>query len=93
MTQYRAPVTQVLHRVWVYLRVRVLQTVKVTRLILTPLLLHNTHVGLGFALLWAVQEEVGFPWTLGIRDHDFRRDRMWHDRFLHCSVVVTTLDV
>jgi len=93
MTQYRTPVTQVLHCIGVYLRVRVLQAVKVARLILTPLLLQNTHVRMGFALLWAVQEEVGFPWTLSIRDNDFRRDRMWHDRFLHCSAVVTTLDV
>jgi hypothetical protein len=56
ITQYRAPVAQVLHRVWVYLRVRVLQAVKVLRLILTPLLLQNTHVRMEFALLWAVQE-------------------------------------
>jgi|RhiMethySRZTD1v2_1073278.scaffolds.fasta_scaffold35926_4 hypothetical protein len=93
MTQHRAPVAQVLHCVWVYLRVRVLQAVKVARLILTPLLLQNTHVRMRFTLLWAVQEEVGFPWTLSIRDNDFRRDRMWHDPFLHCSAVVTTLDV
>jgi hypothetical protein len=93
MTQYRTPVTQVLHRVWVYLRVRVLQALKVSRLILTPLLLQNTHVRMGVALLWAVQEEVGFPRTLSIRNKDFRRDRRRHDSPLHGSVVVMTLDV
>jgi hypothetical protein len=93
MTQHRAPVAQVLHCVWVYLRVRVLQAVKVARLILMPLLLQNMHVRMGVALLWAVQEEVGFARTLGIRNNDFRRDRRRHDSLLHGSMVVTTLDV
>ena len=80
-----------LHRVWVYLRVDVLQAVKVSRLILTPLLLQNTDVLMGFALLWAVQEEVGFPRTLGIGDNDVRRNRRLHNAPLHCSAVLTPL--
>jgi hypothetical protein len=51
------------------------------------------HVRMGVALLWAVQEEVGFARTLGIRNNDFRRGRRRHDSLLHGSMVVTTLDV
>jgi len=54
------------------------------------LLFQNPDVFMGFALIWADQEKVGFPRTLGIRDNNFRRDRRRHDSPLHCSVVVTT---
>jgi len=54
--QHRAPVAQVLHRVGVHLSVLVLQAVKVSRVILTPLLLQDPDVLMGFALLWAAQE-------------------------------------
>jgi hypothetical protein len=40
----------------VHLSVLVLQAVKVSRVILTPLLLQDPDVLMGFALLWAAQE-------------------------------------
>jgi hypothetical protein len=63
----------------------VLQTVEVSHVMLTPLPFQNTDVLMGVARLCAIQEKVGFPRTLGIRDNDFRRDRRLHDDPLHCS--------
>ena len=91
--QHRAPVAQGLHCVGLQVSVLILQTVKVSRLVLTLLLLQNTDVRMGFTLLWAVQEEVSFPRTLGIGDNDVRRNHRRHEDPLHSSAVVTLLDI
>jgi hypothetical protein len=93
MDQDRPPSAQVLHGVRVHISLVLLQEVKVPRLMLTPLLFPNADILVRFALVWVKQEEIGFPRTLGIRDNDFRRNRRRHERFLHYSAVVTTLDV
>ena len=91
--QHLAPIAQVLPCVGVHIRVRVLQAVKVSLTIVAALLFQNTDVLMGFALLWTVQQQVGFPRTLSIGDNNFRRDLKRHDSPLHGSVVVTTVDV
>ena len=70
-----------------------LQTVKVSLVILTLLPFQNTDVLMGFARLGAEQEKIGFAWALGIRHHDFRRDRRLHDDPLHGAAVLPPLDV
>src|SRR2546427_2247491 len=76
--QHLAAVAQVLHRVGLHISVLLLQTVKVSLLILTPLPFQNAFVLVGFTAVWAEQEEIGFSRTLGIRHNDFRRDRRLH---------------
>jgi hypothetical protein len=87
--QHRPPVAEVLHRVGVHIHVRVLQAVKVSRVILTPLLFQNANILVRFALLGAPQEEIGFARTLDIRDNDFRRNRRLHDDPFPCSAVLS----
>jgi hypothetical protein len=72
-------VVQVLHRVRLYIDILLLQAVKVSRSVVTPLPFQHTDVLMGVALVWAEQEEIGFARTLGIRQHNFRRDRRLHD--------------
>jgi hypothetical protein len=43
------------------------------------LLLENLDILVGFTFVWAAQQEIGFPRTLGIRDNDFRCDGRFHD--------------
>jgi hypothetical protein len=45
----------------------------------TLLLLEKLNVRVGFAFVWAEQEQVGFPRTLGIGDNDIRRNGRFHD--------------
>ena len=75
-----------------HISVRVLQVVKVSLVIFAALLFQNMDVLMGFALLWTVQKQIGFPRTLSICDNNFRRDLKRHDSPLHGSVVVTTVD-
>jgi hypothetical protein len=56
-----------------------LQAVEVSLLILTPLLFQDLNVLVGFPFVWAKQQEIGFPRTLGIRDNDVSRDCGFHD--------------
>jgi hypothetical protein len=59
----------------------------------TPLLSKDLDVLMRFTLLWAEQQEIGFPRTLGIGDNNVGRDRGRHTSPLYGSVVVTILDV
>jgi hypothetical protein len=59
---------------------------------LTLLLFEKIYVLMRFALLGAEQELIGFPRTLGIRYHDFRRDRRLHEGLLRRSAVLPPLD-
>jgi hypothetical protein len=43
------------------------------------LLFENLDVLVGFSFVWAEQQEIGFPRTLGICDNDVRRDDGFHD--------------
>jgi hypothetical protein len=70
---------QVVCCVEVDISVFLLQAVNVPLLILTPFLFKNVDVLMWFALVWAEHQEMGFPWTLGIGDNDFRRDNGFHD--------------
>jgi hypothetical protein len=90
--QHLAPIAQTLHCVGVHISVRVLQVVKVSLVIFAAVLFQNMDVLMGFALLWTVQKQVGFPRTLSICDNYFRRDLKRHDSPLHGSVEVTTVD-
>ena len=56
-----------------------LQAVEVTLSIRLPLLFQYLDVLMGFTFVWAKQQEIGFPRTLGIRNYDFRRDDGFHD--------------
>jgi hypothetical protein len=56
-----------------------LQVVEVTLLVLSPLLLENLDVLVGFPFIGTEQQEIGFPRTLGIRDNDVRCDGRFHD--------------
>ena len=56
-----------------------LQVVKVSLLMLPPLLFQNTDVLMGGAFIGAGQDEIGFSWALGIRYNNFRRNRRLHD--------------
>jgi hypothetical protein len=76
-----------------HISVLLLQTVKVSLVILTLLPFQNTDVLMGFALCGAEQEQIGFAWALGIRHHDFRRDRRLHDDPLHGTAVLPPLNV
>jgi len=93
MDQDRTPSAQVLPGVRVHISLVVLQEVKVSRLMLTPLLFQHADILVRFAPVWAKQEEIGFARALGIRHHDFRCDCRLHDAPLHCSAVLTLLDV
>jgi hypothetical protein len=59
----------------------VLQMVDIPLLVDTPLLLEQLNVLLGFAFVWAEQEQVGFPRTLSIGHHDFRCNHRRHDEY------------
>jgi hypothetical protein len=54
------------------------QVINVSLLILAPLLVENLDILVGFALIWAKQQEIGFPMTLGIGDNDICRDGGFH---------------
>jgi hypothetical protein len=56
-----------------------LQTVEVTLLIRLPLLFQNLDVLVGFTLVGAEQQEIGFSRTLGIRNYNVSRDGGFHD--------------
>jgi len=56
-----------------------LQVVKVSLLMLPPLLFQNTDVLMRGVFIGAAQEEIGFSWALGIRHNNFRRNRRLHD--------------
>jgi len=43
------------------------------------LLFENLDVLVGLTLVWAEQQEIGFPRTLGIGDNDVRRNGGFHD--------------
>ena len=45
------------------------------------MLLEQLNVLLGFAFVWAEQEQVGFPRTLSIGHHDFRCNHRRHDEY------------
>jgi hypothetical protein len=83
--QHLAPIAQVFHRVRLHIGMLVLQTVKVSCVILVPLPFQQTGVFMEFALLGAEQKQIGFAWTLGIRHHNFRRDDRLHDDPLYCA--------
>jgi hypothetical protein len=68
--QHLAPFAEVLYRVGLDVGMCVLQAIEVTLLILAPLLFENLDVLMGFSFVWAEQQEIGFPRTLGIRDND-----------------------
>jgi hypothetical protein len=52
------------------IRVFLLQVVEVSLLIRTPLLFEDLDVLVGFPFVWAEEQEIGFPRTLGIRNND-----------------------
>jgi len=60
------------------IRVFVLQVIDVSLLILTPLLLQDLDIFVEVAFVWAEQQEISFPRTLGIGDNDLRRDDGFH---------------
>jgi len=66
-----------------------LQVVDISLLILSPLLFEDVDILMGFTFVWAAQQEIGFPRTLGIRHHDFRRDHRLHDDPLYYAAVLT----
>ena len=57
----------------------VLQSVEVALLICLLLLFEDLDVFMGFAFVWAEEQEIGFSRTLGIRNHDVCRDGRFHD--------------
>ena len=84
---------QVLQRVGMHIHVRAREAVEVLRLMRAPVPFQHTDVLMGVPLLGAEQEQIGFPWTLGIRHHDFRRDdRLHDDPFTALRVNSRTLD-
>jgi hypothetical protein len=56
-----------------------LQAIDISLLIRTPLLFENLAVLVGCPFVWAEQQEIGFPRTLGIGDNDVSRDGWFHD--------------
>jgi len=74
---------QVLQCVGMHIHVRAREAVEVLRLMRAPVPFQHTDVLMGGALLGAEQEQIGFPWTLGIRHHNFRCDDRLHDDPLH----------
>jgi hypothetical protein len=76
--QYFAPFAEILYRVGLDVGMCLLQAVEVSLLIRTPLLFQDLDVLVGFPFVWAEQQEIGFPRTLGISDNDFRRDGRFH---------------
>jgi hypothetical protein len=52
--------------------------VNVSLLMLSPLLFKNLDVLVRFPFVWAEQQEIGFPRTLGISDNDICRDSGFH---------------
>jgi hypothetical protein len=55
------------------------QVSNVSFLIRTQLLFQDLDVLMGFTFIRAEEQEIGFPGTLGIRNHDFWRDGGFHD--------------
>jgi hypothetical protein len=45
----------------------------------SPLLFENLDVFVGFPFVWAEEQEISFPRTLGICDSDARCDGGFHD--------------
>jgi len=56
----------------------VFQMVNVALLIRLSLLFENLDVLMGFPFVWTEQQEIGFPRTLGVRDHNVSRDGGFH---------------
>jgi hypothetical protein len=77
--EHFAPLAEVLYRVGFHIRLCLLQMVDIPLLVDTPLLFEKLNVLVGFALVWAEQEQVGFPRTLGIGDNDIRRNGGFHN--------------
>jgi len=77
--QHLAPLAEVLYCVGLDVGMCVLQVIEVSLLILTPLLFQDLDVLVGFPFVWAEEQEIGFPRTLGICNYDFRRDGRFHD--------------
>ena len=92
--QYLAPLAEVLYRVGLDVGMCLLQAVKVALLIRLPLLFENLDVLMRFPFIWAEEQEISFPRTLGIGDNDVCRDGRFHDEFSFATAEVwTTLDV
>jgi hypothetical protein len=77
--EHFAPLAEVLYRVGFHIRMCVLQMVDIPLLVDTPLLFEKLNVLVGFAFVWAEQEQIGFPRTLGIGNHDIRRNGGFHN--------------
>jgi hypothetical protein len=77
--QHLAPLAEILYRVGLDAGMCLLQVVNVSLLIRTLLLFENLDVLVGFPFVWAEQQEIGFPRTLGICDNNVRRDDGFHD--------------
>jgi len=77
--EHFVPLAEVLDRVGCHIRMCVLQLGDIPLLVGTPLLFEHLNVRVGFACVWAEQEQVGFPRTLSIGDNAFRRNGGCHD--------------
>jgi hypothetical protein len=52
--------------------------VDISLLLLSPLLCENLDVLVGFSFVWAEEQEIRFPRTLGIGNDDVRRNGGFH---------------
>jgi len=76
--QHLTPLAEVLQRVGLDIRVLVLQVINVSLLILSLLLFQELDVCMGLPFVWAEQQKVGSPRTLGISNNDVSRDGGFH---------------